>query len=436
MKIVVEQIGPCRKAIKVEVPADVVGEAYREMVAEFVKRARIPGFRPGKAPAAIVEKQFAKELLEETRERVVPRAYREALRQEKIDSVSIVDVSEGQLDKTLPLSFKVTVDVNPEFTLPEYKGIAIKSRAVSVKDEEVEQVVINLRERQARFEPVTGRAAGKGDVVEVDYVGACEGRSLSEVAPGNPELAEGKDFWVLVDETTPLFLPGLPAQLEGIEIGQTRTASVTFPSDYRVQAVAGKQADYTVTARGIRERKLPELNDEMLKMLGVQSAEDLRKKVRENLQEAGETAERNRQKDEIVKWIMAHTDLKDLPQTLVEEEARHIIQNVVQENVRRGVAKEQIEANREDIFTRAAESSSDRVRMEYILDRVADAEKVAVEAAEVEHRLAEMAGRYGMPPQQLRSAMEKRGSLSGLRHSLRMEKTVDLLLAAATVTPE
>jgi trigger factor len=340
------------------------------------------------------------------------------------------------VDKALPLSFKVTVDVNPEFALPPYKGIAIKSCPVAVKDEDVEQVVANLHERQARFEPVTGRAAAKGDVVEVDYAGTCEGRPLSEVAPGNPELGEGKDFWVLVEENTPLFLPGLPAQLEGIEIGQTRIAAVAFPADYRVQSVAGKKAEYTVTARGIRERKLPELNDEMLKMMGVQSADDLRKKVRDNLQQAGETAERNRQKEEIIKGIMERTELKDLPQTLVEEEARHIIQSVVQENVRRGVAKEQIEANREDIFSRAAESSSDRVKLEYVLGRIADEEKVTVDAGDVDRRIAEMAGRYGMPPQGLRTEMEKRGTLNGLRHSLRLEKTVDALLAAAVVTPE
>lgn len=436
MKIVVEQVGPCRKVLKIEVPAETVTAEYTKVVAEFAKRARIRGFRPGKAPVAVVEKQFAKDVLEETREQVVPRAYREAIVEKKLQPVAIVDVSEVQIDKALPLSFKVTVDVQPEFSLPDYKGIAVKSHKVEVKEEEVEQVVANLRERNAHFETVTGRPAAKGDVVEIDYTGTCEGRSLAEIAPDHSELAQGKDFWVLVADEGPLFLPGLPAQLEGMEVGQTRETTVTFPADYRVSAVAGKQAQYTVTARGVRERQLPEMNEEFLKTVGAESQDDLRNKIRENLREAGEATERNRQKDDIVKWLMEHTELTDLPQTMVDEEARHIIQNVVQENVRRGVAKEQIEANREDIFNRAAQSSSDRVKLDYVLSRVADQEKVSVEEADVDRRLAEMAARYGMPAQRLKAEMEKRESLGGLRHSLRLEKAVDALLGMAVVTPE
>jgi trigger factor len=436
MKITVEQVGPCRKALKIEIPADVVSAEYQKIVGEFAKRARISGFRPGKAPAAIVEKQFAKEVLEETREQLVPRAYREAVLQEKLQPVAIVDVSDAHVDKTLPLALKVTIDVHPEFSLPDYKKIEIKSRKVEIKEADIDQVIVNLRERNAHFEPVTGRAAAKSDVVEIDYEGTCEGRPLIEVAPENPELAQGKDFWVLLTEGAPLFLPGLPPQLEGMEVGQTREAIVAFPSDYRVKAVAGKEAKYTVIARGIRERILPELNDEFVKTIGVESVDDLRKKILENLQEAGVAAERNRQKDEIVKWLVEHTDLKDLPQSMVEEEARHIIQNVVQENMKRGVAKDQIEANREDIFNRAAQSSSDRVKLDYLLSRIAEVEKVDVAEADLDKRISDMAARYGMPLARMKAELEKREALQNLEHSLRMEKAVDAVLALAVVTPE
>jgi trigger factor len=340
------------------------------------------------------------------------------------------------LDKSLPLVFKVTVDVHPEFTLPDYKGIPVKSRKVDIQDAEVEQVVTSLRERNAHFETVTGRAAAKNDVVEIDYTGTCDGKPLTEVAPENPELAQGKDFWVLLVEGTPLFLPGLPALLEGMEVGQTRDVTITFPADYRVKAVAGKEAKYTVIARGIRERKLPEVNDEFVKTVGVESVSDLHAKIRENLAEAGVAAERNRQRGELVKWLADHTELKDLPQTMIDEEARHIIQDVVQENVRRGVAKEQIEANREDIFSRAAQSSSDRVKLDYILGRIADAEKITVDDADVENRIGDMARQYGMPPQRVKADLEKRNALNGIRHNLRMEKTLDAVLATAVVTPE
>ncbi len=436
MKTTVEQVGPCRKVVKVEVPADAVASEYGAVLAEFSRHARVPGFRSGKVPPAIVERRFAKDILEEARERLLPRFYQEAVRKENLSPVAVVDVSDIQIDKQLPLTFKVTLDVMPEFQIPAYAGIPVKSRPVEVKDEEVDKVVTGIRDRQARFEAVTGRAAGKGDVVEVDYTATCDGKPMSEVAPENPELGQGKDFWVLVGDDMPLFLPGMPAKLEGMEIGAEREMEIAFPEDYRVKAVAGRKALYKVAARGLREKRLPEMDEAFFKAMGVQSLEDLKVKIRENLLDAAQSTEKNRQRDEIVKWLLESTDLKDLPQTLVEEEARHIIQDVVQENMRRGVGKDEIESNREEIFNRAAQSSTERVKLNYILTRIADEKKIEVGEADVDARLAEMAARYHMPPQKIRAEMEKRDALRGMKGNLRMEKTLDALLAEAKVTPE
>lgn len=435
MKITVEQAGPCRRLLKIEVPSETVAAEYRGVVAEFSKHARIPGFRPGKAPVDIVEKRYAKEALEETRERLVPRAYREALAAEKLKPVSVVDVSDIHIERQLPLSFRVTVDVEPEFVLPDYKGIPVASRKVEVGAADVDKTIDGLRERAAQLQIVTGRPARKGDVVEVDYSGLCDGRPIAEIAKDQAGLSEGKDFWVLLMEG-PEYLPGLAAQLEGIEIGQTREVKVEFPKDYRVSEVAGRSAVYTVTAKGIRERLLPAIDAAFLKTLGVESEEALRKRVEENLVEAKQAEERNRQRDDVIRWLAAHTEIKELPQSLVEQEARHIISDVVQANVRRGATREEIESHREDIFARASESSADRVRMDYILERIAEIEKITVTEVEVDLRIRALAMRNGMPPQRLRSELEERGRLEGVRQSIRMEKAVDAVLAAASLTPE
>lgn len=436
MKVTVEQVGPCRKALRIEVPAEQVTAEYQNVIKEISSSARIPGFRKGKAPATVIEKQFSKDALEETRERLVPKAYHDALRQEQLKAVSIVDVSDIQITKQLPLSFKVTVDLLPEFALPAYRGIALTSKKVEVKDEDVEQILTNMRDRSAHFEPVTGRASRKEDVVEIDYLGSCEGKPMSEVVPDRPELAQGKDFWVLLSDAMPEFLPGIKAHVEGREIGQTSDLTVSFPADYRAKSAAGRTATYTVTLKGIRERKSPELNDDFAKTMGTDSVEELRKLVRENLLRTGEASERGRQKDELVKWLLDNTTLADLPQSLVEEEARHIIQDVVQENVKRGVNKDEIESHREDIFNRAAQSASERVKVNYILNRIAEEEKITVTQADVDQRIAEMAQRYGSTPEKIKDELEKRDGLDQLRGSLRLDKAVDLLHAAATLTPE
>lgn len=436
MKVTIEQVGPCRKALRIEVPAEQVTAEYQKVVKDISAGARVPGFRPGKAPASVIEKQFSKEAIEETRERLVPKAYHEAIRQENLKAASIVDVSDIQLTKQLPLSFKVTIDLHPEFTLPSYKGIAITSKAVEVKDEDVEQVLTSMRERSAHFEPVTGRAARKEDVVEIDYTGVSDGKPMAEVAPDRPELAQGKDFWVLLSENMPEFLPGIKSQVEGMEIGQTREVTIAFPADYRAASAAGKNAVYTVTVKGIRERRSPELNDEFAKTVGAGSVDELRKSIRENLTSTGEATERGRQKDELVKWLVENTALTDLPQSLVEEEARHIIQDVVQENVRRGVNKDDIEQHREDIFNRAAQSASDRVKVNYLLSRIADAEKITITEADVEQRITEMARRYGTDEARVKAELTKRGTLESMYDNLRLDKAVDILLASAIVTPE
>ena len=422
MKVIVEQIGPCRKSLRIEVPAEQVTTEYQQVIKSIAARARIPGFRQGKAPSAIVEKQFSKDALEETRERLVPMAYQTALKQENLKPVAVVDVSDVQISK--------------QFALPPYKGIAITSQKIEVKDEEIEQVLTSIRERSAHFESVTSRPAQKEDVVEIDYNGVCDGHPMSEVAPDRPELAQGKDFWVLLSDKMPEFLPGIKAQIEGIEIGMTREVNIAFPADYRAKSVAGKTATYTVTAKGIRERKSPELTDDFAKTVGAESVADLRVKVKENLVATATLNEANRQKDLIVKWVTEHTPLNDLPQSLVEEEARHIIQDVVQENMRRGVSKDDIESHREDIFNRAAQSSSERVKVNYILNRIADEEQVTVSEADMEKRFSEMVNQYGQSPEKLKADMEKRGAIETLRRNLRLEKAVDLLHAAATITPE
>jgi trigger factor len=411
-----------------------VASEYSKVVNDYAKHARIPGFRPGKAPAATAERRFAKEILEETRERLVPRAYHEAIEQEKLKPVAVIDVSDISIEKQLPLTFRVTVDVDPDFTLPEYKGIALPAQPVKVGPEDVEQLIANLQERQAKFDDNPGRTAARGDIVVIDYLGLCEGKPVGELAPERAELSQGKDFWVLLLEGHE-FLPGIVKALEGVKVGETRELKVAWPADFAVATLAGREAVYTLKVSMVRERKLPELNDEFAKAVGTESLDDLQAKVRENLVAQAEAGERGRQKDELLKWLLEQTPLADLPQSVVEEQARHIIRDVVADNVRRGLSKDQIEEHRDDIFNRAAQSSADRVKVEYILTRIADLEKVTVEEADVAQRIGEMAQRYGMPPQKLRADLEKREALDALRRSLRLDKTLDLLHGLASIQP-
>ena len=183
MKCTVETMGPCRKKLNIEIPATEADQEYQEALAAYVKGARLPGFRPGRAPAAMVQRRYAKELQAEVQERLVARGYRAAIQENKLDVLEILDVTDARYLAGQPLAFSVTLDVPPDFTLPEYKGMPLSQQKFEVAETEVEQTLRGMLERQARFEDVAGRPAQKGDLVQVDYEGVCGEQPVDQLAP-------------------------------------------------------------------------------------------------------------------------------------------------------------------------------------------------------------------------------------------------------------
>ena len=436
MKVRVDPAGVCRKILHIEVPKDQVDTERAKVVKAYARAARIPGFRPGHAPAHIVEQRYAKDIAQETRDALVPQCYRDALKQESITPVSIINVSDSALVKGQDFVFDVIVDVVPEFELPAYKGVVLQGKRPEVTDQAVEETIERIRDGMARFEDIAGRAVQAGDFIRIDYAGTCEGRPFSEVAPDSAAMGEGKDFWMMVSEGAEDFLPGLSRGLTGATVGETREVAVTFPTDYRVGTVAGRQASYRVTVQGIREKKLPEIDGEFLKAVEAESLDALRKKVREDLGHMAEAEEKRRLRGEVVKVLLAQAEIRDLPQSVVEEETRHVVREIVYENVRRGVPKDAIEEKKDDILGTATESSTERIKASYVLGRIAEQEHIEVTEQDLDREIQVMAARYRMHPAKLRTELEKRNALDGIRSDVRSRKTLDFVLENAVVKSE
>lgn len=432
VKVVVEDAGPCRKDLAIEVPADDVKAEYQKVLGTYTGAARIKGFRPGRAPVALVERHYAKSILQDVKDALLSRGYRLALEQQSLKPVSIVDVGEAQVLLDAPFSFKVTVDVPPEFELPEYTGVPVTGRTVQVKDEAVDQLIERLRERAAQYPVAEGRAIAKGDLAKIDYEGRLDGKPLGEAVEGCTELAKGTDFWLATDG--PEFLPGLAAQVEGLEPGATREVRIEFPADYHVKEVAGRTADYTVTVKEIRERKLPELNDEFAVLMGAASLDELRARVRTDLEQAAQREEDNRRRSAVIRHLLEKAGISDLPQSVVQEEIGHVVRDIVRENTMRGATREQIQEHRDDIMNAASQSSQDRVKLSYILRRIAEKEGVTVEESEVEAHIAALAQRHRMPAAKMREELEKRDAFEGIRGDIRSAKTLDTVMSRAVVT--
>lgn len=429
MQVQVSDRGPCRKALRIEFPAERVAAEYGRVLDEFTRRAQLPGFRPGRAPRYVVERRFGREILEAVRERLIPEGCREAIQQVGLDVVAILGVRDVALSPGQALSFVVEVDVPPEFSLPAYKGIELAGRSVEVSDEEVEQVVQSLRAQHATYEEVKDRGLQYGDVVELDYEGVCEGQPLEKLIPDLPSLAKGRSAWYQAVEGG--FLPGFFEQLLGATAGTKKQVFVDFDVS-APPALVGKKAAYFVEVKALRKEVLPALDAEFFKLFGVDSDAALRARIREELRSVAERRERDRLKSELAQELLRRARF-DVPESLVHREARDVIEEMVRETTGRGVPPEEIEAHAEEIYRSAVRHAGDRVKLRYLLHRIAEAEKVEVGEEELGAHLESLAARLGMEPARLRAELKERQALDTLREELRARKTLDFLLDQAHV---
>jgi trigger factor len=433
MNIQIEDIGPCRKTVRVEVPAEQVNSEYEQVLGEFVREARIPGFRPGRAPREVVSRRFAQDIQKEVKDRLVPAGYREAVQQHHLHVVEVLAVDDVSFVAGAPMSFKLTLDVSPDFTLPAYKSIPLQKKKQEVTDEAVETVVRDILDRAATWEDVTGRPVQSGDLAMVDYEGVVEGKPVTDLAPKMEMLGKVSDQ--LIPAQPESIIPGLGQALVGMSAGERKQVPVDFPADYLEKALAGKKADYFVTVKGVREKKLPALDAEFVKKLGMESEAALRDQIRKDLAAAQGQQEHARLRGEIVKHLLEKTTL-DLPASVVDRETRDAVYDIVSTHRARGVSQEAIEERKDEVFQTAARTAQERVKLRYILHRIAEEEKIEATDEDLAGRLTELARRYRASPEEIRAELEKKGSLDDVRFEVRLNKTLDFLLAQAQVKEE
>jgi trigger factor len=425
MKVRTENAGGCRRILQVEVGPDGVSEAYGAVLESFRRVASIPGFRPGKAPAVLVQRRFAREIGEEARDRLLPRLYRDALAAEKLDVAAVADVSDVRLDPASGMSFRVVLDVVPEIKLPKYRKITLKDETRKVTGEDVDRAVTGVRERTARFEDASGRAIRRGDLVQMDYTGTAGGKPVDDICPGQPGIGRAAGFWAMIDD--PEFLPGVNAGIEGMKAGETRKIVVAFPADYHVEPLKSLQAEYEITVKSVRERILPEVNAEFLKTLGVESEEKLRERLRSDLEKAAVHNEENRRRDEIARFLLENVAC-ELPEAVVARETDHAARLMVRRFAYQGATRDEIEKRSEEILGVAHRSSSDRVKLQFILKRIAAEEKVEVSDKDIDDGIAAIAAARNQKPDEVRSELEEHDSMDGFRDRVLAGKTMDFLL--------
>ncbi len=430
MNVTIEEISACRKRLLIEVPADRVNEEFDKVAADYSKLARIPGFRPGKAPKAVILKKYQKEIEGELQRTLVPKAYREAFQKQNLRVVSYPDVESVNYQPGLSLSFSTVVDVAPQFTLPTYKGLTVKGRPTEVTDEDFTKAKERLLSQYGKFVDAPARPIQTEDIAVLDYKGTIEGKAIEEIAPQARQLSGGVDQWLLVRPD--FFVPGFTDALIGFNIGDKKQITVTIPADGAIEALNGKTAVYDVEVKGIKVRELPEITDDLSQqLLGVPAAE-FEAKLREELKKEKEREAKAEQRKEIGEALIAAVDF-ELPESVVKDETRDIVQDIVSENENRGIPAEVLEENKAQIFENASKGAKETVKLQFILRKIAEEEKISVTQDQIAQYVTFLAYQSGKPVEKFAKELSERGGFGEIERRLLSQNVIDFLLGQANV---
>ena len=429
MNVTVENLAPCKKLVRVEVEAQKVDEAFEKVTKDFQRQASLPGFRPGKAPRDMVVRKYGKDIEGEVKNTLLSDSYKKAVEEQKLDVLGQPDIEEIQFSRGQPFQFAATVETAPEFELPEYKGIPVKREARTVTDEDIARALEALRQPRTTFNKVE-RPAQNGDIVVVNYTGSCDGKPITEIAPTAKGLTEQKNFWVEIGAKS--FIPGFDDQLLGAAAGDKRTVNVDFPADFVTPQLAGKKGAYETEVVEVKEKVLPAIDDAFALQYGAENLEKLRAGVRRDLENELSYKLNRDVRNQLIRSLLNRVNF-ELPETSVAHETRNVVYDLVQENAKRGVSRETIEQQKDQIYNAAAQGAKERVKVSFLLQKIAEKEDVKVSQEEIAHRINHLAGMYQIPADKFLKDLQKRNGLIEIYDQIMNEKVLELLQQNAKV---
>jgi len=423
-----------RKTLVVKLEAAEVSARHAATVAEFARLARIPGFRPGKAPADMVLKRFGRDIADEFKQKVVTQAYQSGLAEAKLDVLRLVDAQPGELAAGQPAEIRFTVDVRPQFDLPAYDSLETEVAPTEASEQEVEQAIESMRSERADFR-VADRPSAKGDFVKLSYEGTLDGKPIADLSPDRPIYGRAPQTWEEVEGSQEGLIPGLGSHLAGLKAGEKRTVAITFPAEFTaLPALAGATADYAVEVLEVRERVLPEIDAEFLKSHQAESVDELRTNVRNSLRMQKEYQNRSAQRRQVTEALVSRVEF-ELPASLIDLETQDVLRQFIEENMRRGVPQEQFEKDKKQLYDGARKAASARVKTQLILGRIADQEGIKLNENDMNAYIYRESMRSGISADKFVKQLSKHPEqLRSMQQNVILDKTVEFLVSKAKVT--
>ena len=411
-----------RKTVRVEIPSTAVDAEINRIASDYSRKVRIPGFRPGKAPARVIKQRFKDQILHDVAHDLIPRAVDEALRERGVEAVDSPDVRDVNIVEGQPLTFTASFDTVPPFDPGDLSTIAFTRASSAINDEAVQMALQRLRDRGARHEPVEGRGVDHGDTVTLDL----ERRD----AGGTPDTHND----VSVELGAKANPPGFDEQLLGLEVGAQKAFTLHYPADYSIGELANTDVSYTVTVKGLKRRVLPELDDEFAKDLGeFDTLDALKARVREDLEHEAKHAAERENRSELMKQLASRVPF-DVPASMIDREIDRRLENFARRLIDQNVDPRQAGIDWNAVRESQREVTREAVAAALVLDEVTRREKLDVSDAEAEGEVVKYAERTARTPAAVRAALEKEGGLSRIYAGLRREKSIDFVMARATIT--
>jgi trigger factor len=416
--------------LEIEVPPADVDRHFATAYRHVAERNRVPGFRPGKAPRTVIDRFVGRaSVLAEAIDHLVNESYGAALDQTDIIPIDQpqVDIDPDALGEGKPVSFTATVAVRPDVELGSYTDYPFTLEIPETTDEQVDHVIEDLREQQATLRPVDGRAAQTGDIASVKFTGTIDGEPFEGGSADRLPIVIGEDRMI----------PGWEEQLVGMEIGATKGFDITFPDDYRVEELRGKQAHFEVELLDLREKLLPEVDDDFAKASGdVQTVDELRAEIRDALTKRAHAEARHSFGDRIIDYAVGNATV-ELPEVMVANEVE-----IMRDEMRSRLAQQRIGLDQylalaqqtpEQLTGELREPASRRVKTLLVLSAIAEKEGIDATDAEIDAEIAEQLNRYG-DDAKLRDYLTSRRGRSYLRMTIRNRRLVDALIERALGT--
>ena len=425
--IKIEDAGPATKKVVVQIPKERVTDVLQKQFKELRQQAALPGFRPGHAPQKLIEKRFSNDVKEQVRRTLISESYEQAVEKNSLEVIGEPEFDNPdaiQLNEEQGLSYSFQVEVQPDFTIPDLKGVKVKRPKIEVTDENVDTAMQNLREQQGTLVPVENRGVEEKDHLAADVRIRVDGNEVAK--------QDDMQFVARPGRIAGVDVVDLDKQLAGLKPGETRTLKVHVPETHANEQIRGKDIDVEFALKDIKKLELAEIDQDFLDSLGFQNEKELRDALREQMVERINYDVQQSMREQVNKYLLDSVNI-DLPTRLSNRQEQRIVQRRAVDLMMRGMPQDQIAQHVEQLRGGARDEAVRELKLFFILQKIAADRNVDIDEAELNGRIAMLAAQRGRRPEKVKQDMAKDGSLTNLYLQMREQKALDKVLESAQI---